>query len=94
MLAECYRRAADYNKAIATYKIAVDAFPQDTGCLKALVKLTDELGLTEEKRNFSNKLEATNRRLDLQAQDTLVVTGSAVDAARYQFGSKSINELR
>lgn len=57
MLAECHRRAANYNKAIAVYKAAIDLFPQDVSCLKSLIKLTDELGMTKERRSCEIKLE-------------------------------------
>lgn len=67
MLAECHRRAADYDKAIATYKLAITAFPQDTSCLKALLKLSDELGLAGEKKSCESKLEKINKlRANLQ----------------------------
>lgn len=56
MLAECYRIDADYIKAMKIYKAAIDKFPNDTSCLKALIKLTHELGLENEKELFETKL--------------------------------------
>lgn len=67
MLAECHRRAAEYNKAIVIYKTAITSFPQDTSCLKALIKLTDELGMVEEKRTYENKLDRALKR-DINAR--------------------------
>lgn len=57
MLAECHRRAAEYKKAIVVYKTAIVTFPQDTSCLRALIKLTDELGMAEERRIYEKKLD-------------------------------------
>lgn len=63
MLAECYRRAADYSQAIKIYKTAIDLFPFDTSCLKALTKLTNELGLVEESKAYQMRLDQTLKRL-------------------------------
>lgn len=60
MLAECYRQSADYARAMETYRLAVDLFPLSCGpCLRALIKLTGELGLEgeEEKNGYKLKLD-------------------------------------
>lgn len=66
MLAECQRRATDYNKSIVTYKMAIDMFPRDISCLKALIKLTGELGLIEENKFYTARLQKTASQLDSQ----------------------------
>lgn len=68
MLAECQRRATDYNKSIVTYKTAIDMFPRDISCLKALIKLTGELGLVEENKFYVARLQRTARQGN--SQDT------------------------
>lgn len=55
MLAECHRRAADYGRAIEIYKYAVDLFPSNTSFPRALIRLTEELGMTEESRDLQKR---------------------------------------
>lgn len=57
MLAECYRREADYENATKTYRLAADRFPHETSCLKALIKLAEELGLEGQRKTYEEKLE-------------------------------------
>lgn len=61
VLAECYLRASDYKRAIDVYKYAVSLFPLDTSCLKALAKLTKELGLIEEYESCQVKIARASK---------------------------------
>jgi len=58
MLAECYVRSSNYNKAIEAYKTAISLFPFDVGCLKALAKLSQDLGMTDEYDECEKKLQS------------------------------------
>lgn len=57
MLAECHRRAADYKEAIAVYKTTSSLFPQESSCLRSLIKLCDDLGMEEERKVNQAKLD-------------------------------------
>lgn len=58
MLAECYRREANYKRAMEVYRLAVDLFPLEAvGCLRSLCKLARELGLLEEARQYELRLD-------------------------------------
>lgn len=55
MIAACYRRSGNYQQALLCYKMIHRKFPDNIECLKFLVRICDDLGLTEVKE-YSEKL--------------------------------------
>ncbi|KAJ3260309.1 Intraflagellar transport protein 88 [Boothiomyces macroporosus] len=47
MIASCYRRSGNYQAAFETYKNIHDKFPENTECLRFLVKICTDLGMKD-----------------------------------------------
>lgn len=63
MLAECHRGTTEYDEAIAIYKASIEEFPRDITCLKAMIKLVNELGLSEDQKLYKSKLDQITSEL-------------------------------
>lgn len=57
ILAECHIKTAEYKDAMSIYKKIILLFPNQIKSLRALVKLTRELGLEEELKHYQMRLE-------------------------------------
>ncbi|XP_034464298.1 intraflagellar transport protein 88 homolog isoform X2 [Hippoglossus hippoglossus] len=60
LVAACYRRNGDYQKALEKYKHIHCLFPEDIECLRFLVNLCMDMGL-KEVNNYKGKLEKAMR---------------------------------
>ncbi|KAJ3325914.1 Intraflagellar transport protein 88 [Boothiomyces sp. JEL0866] len=62
MIASCYRRSGNYQAAFETYKNIHDKFPENTECLRFLVKICTDLGMkdVDEYKTKLSRLEKAN----------------------------------
>ena len=70
MVASCYRRSGNYQQALETYKNIHKRFPEDTECLKFLVRLCADMGLgdAQEYANRLKRIEKTKQLRDQRAE--------------------------
>ncbi|XP_059145083.1 intraflagellar transport protein 88 homolog isoform X2 [Physella acuta] len=69
MIASCYRRSGNYQKALETYKQIHRKFPDNVECLKFLVRLCTDLGMNEA-QEFATKLKKAEKNKELREQRT------------------------
>ncbi|XP_068184612.1 intraflagellar transport protein 88 homolog isoform X3 [Antennarius striatus] len=67
MVASCYRRSGNYQRALDTYKDIHQKFPENVECLRFLVRLCSEMGL-EDVQEYSNKLKKAEKMKELREQ--------------------------
>lgn len=60
MIASCLRRTGNYQRAFELYRQIHRKFPQDLDCLKFLVRIAGDLGMTEYKE-YKDKLEKAEK---------------------------------
>ncbi|RWS30890.1 intraflagellar transport protein 88-like isoform X1 [Leptotrombidium deliense] len=65
MIAACYRRSGNYQQALQCYKGIHTKFPENLECLKFLVKISQELGLSES-NDFLEKLRKLEKAKELK----------------------------
>ncbi|XP_069747454.1 intraflagellar transport protein 88 homolog isoform X2 [Narcine bancroftii] len=67
MVASCYRRSGNYQKALETYKDIHRKFPENIECLRFLVRLCTDMGL-KEVQEFATKLKKVEKMKELREQ--------------------------
>ncbi|CCD74417.1 Intraflagellar transport protein 88 homolog [Caenorhabditis elegans] len=67
MIASCLRRTGNYQRAFELYRQIHRKFPQDLDCLKFLVRIAGDLGMTEYKE-YKDKLEKAEKINQLRLQ--------------------------
>ncbi|XP_061548867.1 intraflagellar transport protein 88 homolog isoform X5 [Phycodurus eques] len=67
MVASCYRRSGNSQKALETYKEIHRKFPEDAQCLRFLVRLCQDMGL-KEVHDYASKLKKLEKMKDLREQ--------------------------
>ncbi|XP_071956523.1 intraflagellar transport protein 88 homolog isoform X2 [Antedon mediterranea] len=67
MIASCHRRSGNYQQALETYKSIHKKFPDNTECLKFLVRITTDLGL-KEAQDYATKLKKAEKAKELREQ--------------------------
>ncbi|KAM4795326.1 intraflagellar transport protein 88 homolog isoform 2-T2 [Rhinophrynus dorsalis] len=67
MVASCYRRSGNYQKALDTYKEIHRRFPDNVECLRFLVRLCTDIGL-KEVQEYATKLKKAEKIRDLREQ--------------------------
>ncbi|BFZ25395.1 hypothetical protein BsWGS_28434 [Bradybaena similaris] len=67
MIASCYRRSGNYQKALETYKQIHRKFPDNVECLKFLVRLCTDLGLGDV-LEYATKLKKAEKNQELREQ--------------------------
>ncbi|GFS10276.1 intraflagellar transport protein 88 homolog [Elysia marginata] len=67
MIASCYRRSGNYQKALETYKQIHKKFPDNVECLKFLVRLCTDLGL-QDAQEYATKLKKAEKNKELREQ--------------------------
>ncbi|CAJ1079071.1 intraflagellar transport protein 88 homolog isoform X5 [Xyrichtys novacula] len=60
MVASCYRRSGNYQKALETYKDIHRKFPENVECLRFLVRLCTDMGL-KEVQEYADKLKKAEK---------------------------------
>ncbi|XP_065648615.1 intraflagellar transport protein 88 homolog isoform X2 [Hydra vulgaris] len=68
MLATCYRKAGNYAQAMETYKEIHKKFPENLDCIRFLVKLCQDQGLSQEQNEYSQKLIKIQKMLEQKEQ--------------------------
>ncbi|XP_063069811.1 intraflagellar transport protein 88 homolog isoform X2 [Engraulis encrasicolus] len=67
MVASCYRRSGNYQKALDTYKDIHRKFPENVECLRFLVRLCTDMGL-KEVQEYATKLKKVEKMKEIREQ--------------------------
>ncbi|XP_015284972.1 PREDICTED: intraflagellar transport protein 88 homolog [Gekko japonicus] len=67
MVASCYRRSGNYQKALDTYKAIHRKFPENAECLRFLVRLCTDMGL-KEVQEYATKLKRLEKLKEIREQ--------------------------
>ncbi|XP_034742046.1 intraflagellar transport protein 88 homolog isoform X5 [Etheostoma cragini] len=67
MVASCYRRSGNYQKALETYKEIHRKFPENVECLRFLVRLCTDMGL-KEVQEYATKLKKAEKMKEIKEQ--------------------------
>uniref|UniRef100_A0A8C5K6A1 Intraflagellar transport protein 88 homolog n=1 Tax=Jaculus jaculus TaxID=51337 RepID=A0A8C5K6A1_JACJA len=67
MLASCFRRSGNYQKALDTYKDIHRKFPENIDCLRFLVRLCTDIGL-KEVQEYATKLKRLEKMKEMREQ--------------------------
>ncbi|XP_062258542.1 intraflagellar transport protein 88 homolog isoform X1 [Platichthys flesus] len=67
MVASCYRRSGNYQKALETYKDIHHKFPENVECLRFLVRLCTDMGLNEV-QEYATKLKKVEKMKEMREQ--------------------------
>nr|XP_020474551.1 intraflagellar transport protein 88 homolog isoform X3 [Monopterus albus] len=67
MVASCYRRSGNYQKALETYKDIHCKFPENVECLRFLVRLCTDIGL-KEVQEYATKLKKVEKLKEIREQ--------------------------
>ncbi|KAE8627522.1 hypothetical protein XENTR_v10007034 [Xenopus tropicalis] len=67
MVASCYRRSGNYQKALDTYKEIHKKFPDNVECLRFLVRLCTDIGL-KEVQEYATKLKKAEKLKEIREQ--------------------------
>ncbi|XP_039207416.1 intraflagellar transport protein 88 homolog isoform X4 [Crotalus tigris] len=67
MVASCYRRSGNYQKALDTYKTIHRRFPDNAECLRFLVRLCTDMGM-KEVQEYATKLKRVEKLKELREQ--------------------------
>ncbi|KAE8299755.1 Intraflagellar transport protein 88-like protein [Larimichthys crocea] len=67
MVASCYRRSGNYQKALETYKDIHRKFPENIECLRFLVRLCTDMGL-KEVQEYATKLKKVEKMKEIREQ--------------------------
>lgn len=65
LVGSCYRQAGNYQQALRIYKKVMQQFPNNTDCLKLLIKIGRELGL-KETNEYVDKLKKIEKAIAQQ----------------------------
>ncbi|XP_032878628.1 intraflagellar transport protein 88 homolog [Amblyraja radiata] len=67
MVASCYRRSGNYQKALETYKDIHRKFPENIECLRFLVRLCTDMGL-KEVQEYATRLKKIEKLKEIREQ--------------------------
>ncbi|XP_074024105.1 intraflagellar transport protein 88 homolog isoform X6 [Numenius arquata] len=67
MVASCYRRSGNYQKALEKYKVIHRKFPENVECLRFLVRLCTDMGL-KEVQEYVTKLKKVEKLKEIREQ--------------------------
>uniref|UniRef100_A0A8I5TA92 Intraflagellar transport 88 n=1 Tax=Pongo abelii TaxID=9601 RepID=A0A8I5TA92_PONAB len=67
MVASCFRRSGNYQKALDTYKDTHRKFPENVECLRFLVRLCTDLGL-KDAQEYARKLKKLEKMKEIREQ--------------------------
>ncbi|XP_040477186.1 intraflagellar transport protein 88 homolog isoform X3 [Ursus americanus] len=67
MVASCFRRSGNYQKALDTYKEIHRKFPENVECLRFLVRLCTDIGL-KEVQEYATKLKRLEKMKEIREQ--------------------------
>ncbi|XP_024919372.1 intraflagellar transport protein 88 homolog isoform X3 [Cynoglossus semilaevis] len=67
MVASCYRRSGNYQKALGTYKDIHRKFPENVECLRFLVRLCTDIGL-KEVQEYATRLKKVEKMKEIREQ--------------------------
>ncbi|XP_022178245.1 intraflagellar transport protein 88 homolog isoform X1 [Myzus persicae] len=74
LIGSCYRRAGQFQLALQTYKDVLNKFPDNTECLKLLIRICTDLGL-KEASEYSELLRKAEKAKDIRERISTARTG-------------------
>ncbi|CAF0918215.1 unnamed protein product [Brachionus calyciflorus] len=66
MVASCYRKSGNYAAALEKYKQIHYRFPENTECIKFLVRICSDLGYTQEAQDYATKLKKAEKMIEVK----------------------------
>ncbi|XP_029980609.1 intraflagellar transport protein 88 homolog isoform X4 [Sphaeramia orbicularis] len=90
MVASCYRRSGNYQKALETYKDIHRKFPENVECLRFLVRLCTDMGL-KEVQEYATMLKKVEKLKEIREQR--VKSGREGSARSRREGSAGSSEV-
>lgn len=90
MIAACYRRAGNYQTALACYKKIHATFPENAECLKFLVRICNDLELPEG-QEYLERLRKLEKAKELSAQRREATRSASRASARRSAASSREN---
>ncbi|XP_075551156.1 intraflagellar transport protein 88-like protein nompB [Dermacentor variabilis] len=69
LVASCHHKSGNYQQALATYRSLHRRFPDNVECLRFLVRLTNDLGLSES-AEYAAKLKKAEKAKEMKEQRT------------------------
>ncbi|KAF0290444.1 Intraflagellar transport protein 88 [Amphibalanus amphitrite] len=88
MVASCYRRAGNYQRALAKYKEIHMKFPDNVECLKFLVRICTDLGL-KEAADYSIELKKAEKSKEMRDERMKGKPGTSYRGSSGRGGSDS-----
>ncbi|KAL3182489.1 hypothetical protein MRX96_007174 [Rhipicephalus microplus] len=76
LVATCNKKSGNYQKALATYRSLHRRFPENVECLRLLVRLTNDLGLSESE-DYAAKLKKAEKAKEMKEQGALHQSSSS-----------------
>ncbi|XP_060764434.1 intraflagellar transport protein 88 homolog isoform X7 [Neoarius graeffei] len=90
IVASCYRRSGNYQRALETYKDIHHKFPENAECLRFLVRLCTDMGL-QEVQDFATKLKKVEKMKKIREQR--LKSGRENSARGWREGSASSDNV-
>ncbi|CAB1328871.1 unnamed protein product [Coregonus sp. 'balchen'] len=96
MVASCYRRSGNYQKALETYKDIHRKFPENVECLRFLVRLCTDMGM-KEVQDYATKLKKVEKMKEIREQRVKSAREGSARGTRREGSASSVatpNPLR
>uniref|UniRef100_A0A8C5E5E0 Intraflagellar transport 88 n=1 Tax=Gouania willdenowi TaxID=441366 RepID=A0A8C5E5E0_GOUWI len=93
MVASCYRRSGNYQKALETYKDIHHKFPENIECLRFLVRLCTDMGL-KEVQEYATKLKKVEKMKEIKEQVGLQPDSGRSSSSSSTKGERLISKMR
>uniref|UniRef100_A0A4W6DPP2 Intraflagellar transport protein 88 homolog n=1 Tax=Lates calcarifer TaxID=8187 RepID=A0A4W6DPP2_LATCA len=90
MVASCYRRSGNYQKALETYKDIHHKFPENVECLRFLVRLCTDMGL-KEVQEYATKLKKVEKMKEIREQVYPPMKRMSQSCPQCLIGSRSLD---
>ncbi|GLD65813.1 intraflagellar transport protein 88 homolog isoform X8 [Lates japonicus] len=93
MVASCYRRSGNYQKALETYKDIHRKFPENVECLRFLVRLCTDMGL-KEVQEYATKLKKVEKMKEIREQCVYVFSADSSHSSNSTKGERLSAKMR
>uniref|UniRef100_A0A4W3HLY2 Intraflagellar transport protein 88 homolog n=1 Tax=Callorhinchus milii TaxID=7868 RepID=A0A4W3HLY2_CALMI len=91
MVASCYRRSGNYQKALETYKDIHRKFPDNVECLRFLVRLCTDMGL-KEIQEYATRLKKVEKMKEIREQVNMYTLHESNDSTQSTHGTSAKGE--
>uniref|UniRef100_A0A674D7Q5 Intraflagellar transport protein 88 homolog n=1 Tax=Salmo trutta TaxID=8032 RepID=A0A674D7Q5_SALTR len=91
MVASCYRRSGNYQKALETYKDIHRKFPENIECLRFLVRLCTDMGM-KEVQDYATKLKKVEKMKEIREQRVKSAREGSARGTRREGSASSVSK--